>query len=270
VITARALGVYVYLKATSALISAESLSAIFPEGRDALRTSLRELREAGLIKTTKVNINGRIMTVSQLVETDYWALESRLLPLQTQLNSSYIHIDNSINSKPNSETSSREAQMEYYETEEERLEAKQKHDERKHREKMEQHESRRQERMLKRDPANAAGWSSTDSAFEFAEQMHSIWHIQPWQVTRSRFRFALDGKRKEYNTDGAIELEMMQLYFGTIKHDTKLTDPEIIWKRFIVQFHNLLIEAKRLTVTSEQIEEIKAEAEKSQEWLDNV
>ena len=267
-ITARALGVYVYLKATEAPISAESLAKAFPEaGRKSFLAVLKELREAGLIVTSRAVINGKYVTYSKVVDG---SPIRALLSLQTQLNSSYIHIDNSINSKPNSETSSREAQMEYYETEEERLEAKRKFDERKHREKMNQHEVRRQERMTKRDPANAVGWSSTDSAFEFAEQMHSIWHIQPWQVTRSRFRFALDAKRKEYNTDGATELEMMKLYFGTIKHDTKLTDPEIIWKRFIVQFHNLLIEAKRLTVTKEQIEDIKVEAEKSQEWLDNV
>ena len=160
--------------------------------------------------------------------------------------------------------------MEYFESEDERLEAQRKWRKKKHAEKMEAHESRRQTRMLKRNPLNAISWSPTDSSFEFAEQMHDLWHIQPWQVTRSRFRYALDAKRKEFNTDGAIELQMMKLFFSQIKHDTKLADPEIVWKRFIVQFHNLLAEVNRSTVTPEKMEAIKEKSTRSLDWMDDV
>lgn len=270
-ITARALGVYVYLQATGANISAEGLSSVFPEGREAIATTLRELRDAGLIETKKARINGRIMTVSQLVETDYWAPETRVLSQQSQLNSYKSLIAYSYISKPNSEQGSREAHMsEYYYDEDERLEAQRKFREKQHAEKVGAHEDRRQQRMVKRSQSNAVSWSSTDSAFEFAEQMHSLWHIKPWQVTRSRFRYALDAKRKEFNTDGSIELEMMKLFFSQIKHETKLIDPEIVWKRFIVQFHNLLTEVQRSKVTTEEIEVIKEKAKRSLEWMDNV
>jgi hypothetical protein len=270
VITARALGVYVYLQTTGAHISAESLSSIFPEGREAMSTSLRELRELGLIETKKARVNGRIMTVSQLVESDNWAPETRLLSQQSQLNSNKSLIAYSFNSKPNSEQSSREVNVEYFESEDERLEAQRKWREKKHAEKMEIHESRRQEKMLRRNPANASGWSPTDSAFEFAEQMHNLWHIQPWQVTRSRFRYALADKRKEYNTDGALELQMMALFFSQIKHDTKLSDPEIVWKKFILQFHNLLTEVQRSMVTPEKMEAIKEKSTRSLDWMNDV
>ena len=266
-ITARALGVYVYLQATGANISAESLSRTFPEGRKVFLSALKELRDAGLIETKRAVINGKYVTYSQLIDG---SPETELLSQQSQLNSYKSLIAYSYISKPNSEQGSREVKMEYFESEDERLEAQRKWREKKHAEKMEAHESRRQTRMLKRNPLNAISWSPTDSSFEFAEQMHDLWHIQPWQVTRSRFRYALDAKRKEFNTDGAIELQMMKLFFSQIRHDTKLADPEIVWKRFIVQFHNLLAEVNRSTVTPEKMEAIKEKSTRSLDWMDDV
>ena len=256
-----------YLQATGANISAESLSRTFPEGRKVFLSALKELRDAGLIETKRAVINGKYVTYSQLIDG---SPETELLSQQSQLNSYKSLIAYSYISKPNSEQGSREVKMEYFESEDERLEAQRKWREKKHAEKMEAHESRRQTRMLKRNPLNAISWSPTDSSFEFAEQMHDLWHIQPWQVTRSRFRYALDAKRKEFNTDGAIELQMMKLFFSQIKHDTKLADPEIVWKRFIVQFHNLLAEVNRSTVTPEKMEAIKEKSTRSLDWMDDV
>ena len=266
-ITARALGVYVYLQATGANISAESLSRTFPEGRKVFLSALKELRDAGLVETKRAVINGKYVTYSQLTDG---SPETELLSQQSQLNSYKSLIAYSYISKPNSEQGSREVKMEYFESEDERLEAQRKWREKKHAEKMQAHETRRQTRMLKRNPLNAISWSPTDSSFEFAEQMHDLWHIQPWQVTRSRFRYALDAKRKEFNTNGAIELQMMKLFFSQIKHDTKISDPEIVWKRFIVQFHNLLAEVNRSTVTPEKMEAIKEKSTRSLDWMDDV
>lgn len=266
-ITARALGVYVYLQATGAHISADSLSRTFPEGRKVFLSALKELRDIGLIETKRAVINGKYVTYSQLTDG---SPETELLSQQSQQNSYKSLIAYSFISKPNSERSSREVNVEYFESEDERLEAQRKWREKKHAEKMEVHESRRQEKMLRRNPANASGWSPTDSAFEFAEQMHNLWHIQPWQVTRSRFRYALADKRKEYNTDGALELQMMALFFSQIKHDTKLNDPEIVWKKFILQFHNLLTEVQRSMVTPEKMEAIKEKSTRSLDWMNDV
>lgn len=266
-ITARALGVYVYLQATGAHISADSLSRTFPEGRKVFLSALKELRDIGLIETKRAVINGKYVTYSQLTDG---SPETELLSQQSQLNSYKSLIAYSYISKPNSERSSREVNVEYFESEDERLEAQRKWREKKHAEKMEAHESRRQDKMLRRNPANASGWSPTDSSFEFAEQMHNLWHIQPWQVTRSRFRYALADKRKEYNTDGALELQMMALFFSQIKHDTKLNDPEIVWKKFILQFHNLLTEVQRSMVTPEKMEAIKEKSTRSLDWMNDV
>ena len=265
-ITARALGVYVYLRSTGASISADNLAATFPEGRKAFLTVLKELRDLGYITTSRQLVNGRYVTQSYLNGSP----EKELLLQQNMLNSKLNIIANSFISKPNSERSSREEALEYYENEEERLEAKQKFEARKQEEKLEAHEVRRQDRMVKRERKNSKLWSSTDSAFEFAEQMHNIFHIAPWQVTRSRFRYALDNKRKEYGTDGEIEVIMMELYFSKIKHDTKLNDPEKVWKFFIVQFHMLLEEAKRAMVTSEDVKATNEKYSHTADWMDDV
>jgi len=100
--------------------------------------------------------------------------------------------------------------------------------------------------------------------------MHELWHVKPWSVTTSRFRIALADARSTYDTTGDVEKVMIDLYFKQIKHDTKINDPEIIWKRFIMQFNGLKIQAKRIMVTPEDMEREKELARKSQEWMDNV
>ena len=94
-ITARALGVYVYLKASGAHISSENLSSIFPEGRKAMLTALRELREVGLIATSRQLVNGKFVTQSYLSGSP----EKELLLQQNMLNSNKSLIAYSFNSK---------------------------------------------------------------------------------------------------------------------------------------------------------------------------
>lgn len=257
---------------------AEPLSKALGIGRNRIQDAITYLRNIGAIETITVKFaNGSPLKTINITDLGDELLGhtvgaySGAYIQQPEQNSYIPNIAYSYISKPNSEQGSRETHVsEYYYDEDERLEAQRKFREKQHAEKLEAHEDRRQQRMVKRSQAKASSWSSTDSAFEFAEQMHDLWHIKPWQVTRSRFRYALDAKRKEFNTDGSIELEMMKLFFSQIKHDTKLVDPEMVWKRFIVQFHNLLTEVQRSSVTPEEIEVIKEKAKRSLEWMDNV
>ena len=112
-ISASAFGLYLYILSARPSISAKNLSKTFNEGRDAIATLLRELRELGLIQTKKVHINGRIMTISNVVEPDYWSPETRLLLQQCQPNSQlantlYSLITNCINSFANCRTEVRQ------------------------------------------------------------------------------------------------------------------------------------------------------------------
>jgi hypothetical protein len=48
-------------------------------------TAFKELRHLGLLETKKVHIQGKIKTVSNVVEPDYWRPETRLLLQQSPL-----------------------------------------------------------------------------------------------------------------------------------------------------------------------------------------
>ena len=81
----RSIGIYMYLLVARPQISAEGLSKLCSEGRVAIAASLRELRELGLIETKKVHINGKIMTISNVVEAEYWTPETCVLLQHTPL-----------------------------------------------------------------------------------------------------------------------------------------------------------------------------------------
>lgn len=282
-ITPRALGVYVYLSLTGAPISAESLSRIFPGGRKMYLTTLRELRGLGLIETKRGVINGKYVTYSELTDINYGSPEKELLYKHPQLNSLLNLIANLADKQTESTRGASETYPNMVEIgkdmtflgqmdndPDEIAELRRKERERKHKEKVEYKEKQYQARMQKRDPNNASAWSVTDSAFHFADAVHSLWHVQPWQVTRGRFIYALGDKRKEYGTDGEVEKTMIELYISSIRHEKSLNDPEIIWKRFITQFGSLLIEAQRIMVTPEDIAAAKEKSKKTFEWMDNV
>jgi biotin operon repressor len=282
VLSARSTGIYMYLLLARPQISAESLSGVFSEGEAAIATCLRELREAGLIITRKEHINGHIMTVSCVVEPDSWTPETAVLIKHTPLNS--LLSTNSLFSKKQTEYigGPDETYQEYdlkigasvddfpasYDPEDIEK-ARQRAREAKYREKEEAKSKKNEIRMQKRsgDPAN---WSITDTAFEFANRMHELWHVKPWAVTTSRFRIALAKAQSEHGTNGTLEKMMIDLYFQQIKHDTAINDPEHIWKRFIQQFAGLKIQAERLMVTPEDIETEKVKAEKSWDWVNDV
>ena len=278
----RSVGIYMYLLTTRPQISAESLSKVCSEGEKAIGSCLRELRNAGLIVTKKEHINGHIMTISHVVEPDSWTAETAVLIQHTPLYS--LLSTNSLYSKKQTEYigGPDETYQEYdlkigasvddfpasYDPEDIEK-ARQRAREAKYREKEEAKEQKNAVRMQKRsgDPAN---WSITDTAFEFANRMHELWHVKPWAVTTSRFRIALAKAQSEHGTNGTLEKIMIDLYFQQIKHDKSIDDPEHIWKRFIQQFAGLKIQAERLMVTPEDIETEKVKSEKSWDWAKNV
>ena len=84
-ISSRASFVYVYFLHIGTTLSANQLSKLVKEGREAMATALKELRYLGLLETKKVHIQGKIKTVSYVVEPDSWTPETRLLIQQSHL-----------------------------------------------------------------------------------------------------------------------------------------------------------------------------------------
>ena len=275
-ITSRALGVYYYLVNTKSTISADALSKVFPEGRKIHLRTLKELRDLELIRTSRQVVNGKFVTQSYL---NLGSPISELLLQQSRLNpNNNLLLDintDLLNHKQNSNADALHggSNMDWddfapmYVDPEDRDRLLQKKREMKHQEKMEQHERIRGERMKRREDSNRVNWSPTDVAFEFGHRMQLLWHVAPWQVTRSRFRFALDKKRSEYNTTGDLECQMMDIFFDRIKHDTRINDPEIIWKKFIVDFGSLFLQVTRQSATPEQLETERERSQKSRSKL---
>ena len=250
-ITARALGVYVYLQATGAHISAESLSSIFPEGRKAMLTALRELREAGLVVTSRQLVNGKFVTQSYLNGSP----EKELL---LQLNSYLILDTNSINKQIKSTEQVREDYTkvvdikigasimdddvfpDYDNLEEYRAKmmAKKKADYEAAKTKQ------REEKYVTRINRPKSAWSPSDSAFEFGYRVGQLWHIPEWRVGNSRFAFALAEFRKKYDTDGELECILMDMFFDTVKHEKSINDGEMLWKMFIKRAPGMVEQAR--------------------------
>lgn len=259
---------------------AKGLSARLGEGRDAIQAAISDLKRAGYLEvvTNKMS-NGKIASTLKVTDTGNQFLKTRIHILQSKLNPNdnlLLDINTDLlNHKQNSTAGAvRDGKnMEWddfapmYVDPEDRDKFREKHRAKKHEEKIKQHERITEERMLRRDESNRVNWTPTDMAFEFGHRMKLLWRVAPWEVTRSRFRFALDSKRSEYNTTGDIECQMMDIFFDKLKHDTKLNDPEIIWKKFIVEFGSLLIQVKRQSATPEQLEEERERSKKSRSKL---
>jgi len=288
VLSLRSTGLYLYLLTVRPQITAEGLSRLFPEGYKAIRSCLRELRELGLIETKKVHINGRIMTVSNVVEPHYWRAETALLLQHTPLYS--LLITNSLYSKKQERVADEirddyiqvdlqaGGQMHFPEYDdspmpfdpEDKKEAVYKARERRQKAydafKAEEFDNKIKDKA----DTPTQHWNPEQSAAEFVKRCNDLWHVKPWVMDRSRFRIALAKSRKVHGTTGDIEMKMMDLYFSQIRDRTEINDPEHIWKRYIKQFINLQTEARRLMITPDDMVTEKIKAEKSLDWLNNV
>ena len=275
VITARAIGVLEEILINPQHGGAMGMSARFGEGRDAIQSTITLLKKVGFVETIDNRLsNGRLVRTLRVTEAGNQFLETRTYILQSKLNPNnnlLLDINTDLLShKPNRKAEEKMSWDDFapmYIDPEDREEYRQKQRDKKHRDRVEFHEKRDQQRMKHRDENNPASWTATDSAFEFADRMHRLWHVAPWKVTQSRFIFALDNKRSEYNTNGALEQQMMEIYFNKIKHDTSISDPEKIWKKFIVEFQTLLIQVQRESATPEQLENERERSKKSRSQL---
>lgn len=96
-------------------------------------------------------------------------------------------------------------------------------------------------------------WSCKDVAYEFADRMSNIWTIAPFSVTQSRFVQALSGFRKQHDTNGALELAIIELFFTSLSAE-KYTDGNHLWRAFMYKAPMLLQTARETTTTTEERE----------------
>lgn len=98
-----------------------------------------------------------------------------------------------------------------------------------------------------------SSWTCKDVAYEFADRLANIWSIKPFSVTQSRFVQALSVFRKQHDTNGEIELKLIELFFQTVKAE-KYNDGNHLWRAFLYKAPSLLTQARESIITVEQME----------------
>lgn len=262
-ISLRALGLLRELAELDSVPPAEVLATQFKEGRDAIRTALKELNKNGYIRTYRAKAGSRYMTTTRVTSAGFQRLESRLLTPQSQQNSNMSHIPIHTETVTNSSTGSmREDEDMGYEffgktssmdTEERYAEAHKAREKAKARFQSEK-ASAMADKKQRREERPKETWSCLDVAYEFADKTQDHWHIPPWSVNKSRFVQALGNMRKLHNTDGAIECEAIDWFFKSISID-KYNSGEHLWKMFIKQFPGLVDEIKNMVRADEEVSE---------------
>lgn len=267
-----------YLLSTDASISAERLSEVFKEGREAMRAALRELKGYNMISSTFEHINGRVMTVNRLLGPEYWGPETRhLIPLYMQ--NSNLTLD--INSFKHSKRVFGEAKWEedvrdeWYEDTpkyldpEEAAEFRRQNKEQKRATRKAQRQAdfdKNMEAIRNRQPVD---WTVDNAVYEFRNRMVRF-DVQPWDGYKGIFKAIYAKNRITYETDGAVEAKMMDLFFERLSHRAGVKDPEMVWRSFIKEFGMLAREVKRLEVTPEMIADAEETFKKQMEYWESL
>jgi len=110
-----------------------------------------------------------------------------------------------------------------------------------------------QRKDLHRSNLEPIHWTCKDVAYEFADRLSDLWSIKPFSVTQSRFVQALAVFRKQHDTNGAIEMQIINLFFATLKQE-KYTDGNHLWRAFLYKAPSLVQTARESTITAEERE----------------
>lgn len=275
-ISARALGLYVYLKTTDAPINAERLSFVFKEGREAISTAIKELKAANIIKSSLQRIGGRVMTVNHLVDPAFWAPETRrLIPLYMQNSNLILDINSLTTNKRVFDEVKEEGAYEmeewyeggtqYFDDPEEAAAFRRRERQRKHEAKLQKNTEDFEKRLEDLKKLKPIDWTIDNAVYEFSRRMVR-WDIKPWEGHKTRFRAAYAKQRSLHGTTGEEEIKMMDRFFSSLDHEKSgVRDPEMVWKMFIKRFPTLLKDIENYNVTDEQMESAKLEAKKQLE-----
>ena len=243
--------------------------AIMEHGAVSRRKSLnilRELRDSKLIIAKKNRIIGTILELTSrgLELTNMASSVSSITAVQLVSHISNSYTASTANKATNKfldKVEGKEKQVGYdffektsSEDKEEILAARAKHIAEKKAEYAEIREEKAQRRKdLHRSKIDPLHWTCKDVAYEFSDRMADIWSIKPFSVTQSRFVQALAVFRKQHDTNGAIELRIVELFFQALQQD-KCTDGNNLWRAFLYKAPALLQTARESIVTVEQRE----------------
>lgn len=279
-----ALGLLTYLKNNPNVnISARSLEKVLKEGRCAINTAINELKALGILEYKVQNINGNPVGVNTwvLVENQPGVAENQpgrlktepLLSLNMLTNTSYKHINilglysdgvrikegNEMGYKFFSNNSEDDFEKEVEETNQ-KLKAEKK------KEVKEAKKAKREKAKYNRANKPVKKWTPQDCAYEFARRIEELWDISPISLTESAFIASLAGARVRNETDGELEVEMMNIFFSSLT-DGKYLDGNVLWRMFISRFSALAAQAKTRVHSEDEIQKAKEQSAKSWEGI---
>jgi hypothetical protein len=250
-------------------MSSKSLSEVFSEGEKAMRQPLKELRDLGIIVSSKERIGNRIMTINRLVDASLWTPETGALLQQYQLNSYLIINTNLTNIQIKNLSDQKvgwegQAEMENYEDSslwmdaDDLAKARDKAYRKKHEEKLARKKAKTEEQLRDLQSRTPDTWTIKNAVYEFKTRLVR-WDVSPWEGSTEPFSIAFANARNEYGTKG-IEDKMIDRFFMRYDNDTALKDPQLLWKLFIRDFGTLAKEVRQSEEAVTNFASIKAEA----------
>lgn len=224
---------------------------------------LQELREANCLKMTRLVGGGTKTKVVMSDVTKSVISGYRHIAVQLVSNISNSYTASTTNIATNKffdevEGKGTDVGYDFFEStsssDDEFIREREKHMARKKAEYQEAREAKAQQRKDQhRSKVPPASWTCKDVAYEFADRMSNIWTIKPFSITQSRFVQALSVFRKQNDTNGEVELKLIELFFATLQHD-KYTDGNHLWRAFLYKAPSLVTQARESIMTQEQIE----------------
>lgn len=121
-------------------------------------------------------------------------------------------------------------------------------------------------KIIKRQMVNPSTWTVSDICYEFESRLEISWDIKPWNINQLEFRKVMGTTRKKHDTDGEIELKVVDLFYSRVDYE-KFENGDHLWRTFIKLFPELALQAKDMVRSEEDIDIAKAQASKTQEWL---
>lgn len=265
-----------YFANSDATISAEALSEVVTEGRDAILTAMKELRGAGLMITRRERVNNRVVTVSYITEAGFqesasWALKSPLQIQHSVQNSNislYAYSALNIKKTTRGEPEGEEETMGYdffsktSSGDSELQDAKRKDAARRKAEYEAEKQKAHEEKVAERINRKPADWNMNQLVNYFAQRINETWGLKPWSLAGSQFYIALGKSRKKYGTTAGQEKIMMDIFFDTLRVNAE-TDSNLLWRKFLSRFSELAPQAELQLKAPEQLDKAVIDAEAS-------
>lgn len=279
-ISAKSIGLLFFIISSDVSISAEALATTLLEGESAIATGLKQLRNLGFLELENIRSREGTFTKQTKVTPSGYAFFAQAIAQIGPYNSHFaqLYYNPAIPSgssvgkfipRPNEEprniispegylapTRAENELRKQVESEEEQRHALNKLEKDREEWVAKKKKVQRAQFKARSEKPDKATWTPTDISFEFADRIQNYWNIEPWRVTKTRFRMILADMRRRHNTNGLIECVMMDVFFEQ-EDVSKFQDANFVMMRFFHRYGQLYqyVISRDLALTDAQVAE---------------